>query len=168
LRKSIWSVLEIWASSVATRTGSISTIATFVPKALKIEANSQPIAPPPTIRRLAGIRPMSRISLLLRIRAPSNGMNGSAASDEPVAMTILFAETAPTPSTSIVVPLARRPAPRKTSMRRAFMIFSTPETRSFTTRFLFAKRDGASIPTGPPAMPRPEPSLTRSTRCAAP
>ena len=168
LRNSIWSVLEICASSVATSPGSISTIVTFVPNALKIEANSQPMTPPPTMRRLAGTRPRSRISLLLRIRLPSNGRKGSATSEEPVATMILFAATAPMPSTSIEAAPVRRPVPLSTSIRRAFRIFSTPETSSFTTRDLFAKSPAGSISTGPPEMPRPFPSRTRSSRCAAP
>ncbi len=48
------SALTASASSLPIRFGSISTTVTFEPKCEKIDANSQPITPPPSTTRRSG------------------------------------------------------------------------------------------------------------------
>jgi hypothetical protein len=54
LRNAFSSSFEASASSPGIRFGSISMIVTSVPKRLKIEANSQPMMPPPSTTSRAG------------------------------------------------------------------------------------------------------------------
>ena len=66
-RGSSCSSSEISASSTGRIRGSISMTVTSVPKREKIEANSIPTAPAPTIRSDLGTASRSRISLLVRM-----------------------------------------------------------------------------------------------------
>ncbi len=61
------SSFEISSSSTGTSRGNISRMVTFVPKRLKMEANSTPTAPAPMMPRLFGIAGRSRISIFVRI-----------------------------------------------------------------------------------------------------
>ena len=67
LRKTFSSSAEISSSSSGTMRGSISSNVTCVPKERKIEANSTPTAPAPTITSDLGTSGKFRISRLLRI-----------------------------------------------------------------------------------------------------
>ena len=69
--------------------GKASTTVTWLPRAWKINANSQPITPPPMIRMDSGIVFRVRASLLERMWVPSKGKAGKTKGREPEARIIL-------------------------------------------------------------------------------
>ena len=83
-------------SSVDKIVGNNSTIANSQPKALKIEANSHPITPPPTTIRLLGNSVNSNAPVLVNTCSSSISKIGIFAGSEPVAMMIFRASTSST------------------------------------------------------------------------
>ena len=78
--------------------GKASTTVTWLPRAWKINANSQPITPPPMIRMDSGIVFRVRASLLERMWVPSKGKAGKTIGREPEAMIILSTGNSSSPS----------------------------------------------------------------------
>ena len=87
------SSFEMSSSSTGTMRGSISSTVTFVPKRLKIEANSTPTAPAPMIPRVFGTVVRFRISMLVRMNCGSGSRPGSMRASDPVAMMMFFASS---------------------------------------------------------------------------
>ena len=67
---------EISESRNGSKRSRPSTSATFTPSAVKMEAYSQPITPPPTTARLRGIRSISRIVSESKMNLSSKGISG--------------------------------------------------------------------------------------------
>ncbi len=94
--------------------GSISKTVTLVPNELKIEANSTPTAPAPTITRVFGTAGSFRISMLLSTVCPSISIPGSDRAAEPVPNMMCVAsisEVCPSFSTVTFPGPAQRPQP---------------------------------------------------------
>ena len=85
------SSFEISSSSTGTMRGNISSTVTFVPKRLKIEANSTPTAPAPMIPIVFGIVVRFRISTFVRMNCGSGSSPGSMRASDPVAIMMFFA-----------------------------------------------------------------------------
>ena len=99
------------ASSAGMRFGSISTIVTSVPKRLKIEANSQPMIPPPRITSLRGTSVCARSPVESTHRGASIPGIGGRTGNEPVATMALVNVTSSPPSTAIVFGAVNCPLP---------------------------------------------------------
>ena len=67
--------------------GSASRTVTWLPRSANIEANSQPMAPPPMMATDAGAALRERTSSEVRIKRPSIPKPGIVRGIEPVAMT---------------------------------------------------------------------------------
>ena len=80
-------------SSVAKIVGRSSSTVTRQPSALKMEANSHPETPPPTIMRLSGSSLRFRIPVVVNTCVSSISKIGGSAGSEPVAMMTFLACT---------------------------------------------------------------------------
>ena len=71
--------------------GNISRTVTFVPKRLKIDANSTPTAPAPIMPIVFGTVVRFRISMLVRMNCGSGCRPGSMRASDPVAIMMFLA-----------------------------------------------------------------------------
>ena len=168
-------------SSPGTSWSSISMIVTRVPSSAKIAANSQPIAPPPTIARLAGRWSSSSSWSLVITRWSSTSNTGSMVGREPVAMMTASpvrsrtpppaAPAAPDspawPVTRTVWASTSRPKPATTSTLRALRRCSTPPRCCSTTAALRASSAPKSTRGSPSTTPKPAASRARRSRSVA-
>ncbi len=84
-------------------------IVTLLPRPAKMEANSQPMAPPPTTTRLAGTSSRRRISSLVITRGSEKSKTGRRIGSEPEArMTASPSSRLPSSRATLRAP-ARRP-----------------------------------------------------------
>src|SRR4249920_2554111 len=90
------------ASSCGISCGSISMIVTSEPKRLKIDANSQPMIPPPRTTRRFGTSVCARSPVESTQRLESRPSIGGRSGYEPVAMIACLKLTSSPPSTAIV------------------------------------------------------------------
>ncbi len=105
---------EISSSSIGVTRGSISSTVTLVPNELKIDANSTPTAPAPTITSVFGTAGSCKISMLLRTVFPSMSTPGRERAAEPVPNMICVASISvifPSDSTLTRPGPAHRPQP---------------------------------------------------------
>jgi hypothetical protein len=96
--------------------GSASRIVIFVPRSLIIDANSQPIAPPPITTAVPGSRSIDKSSSLVTTSFPSMSNPGIVRGTEPEArmMASPLSSTSPDspPETETVLPGCNVPVPR--------------------------------------------------------
>src|ERR1700730_11012389 len=83
---------EISSSSRGTMRGRASSSVTSLPNERKIEANSTPTAPAPTMAMLLGTRGTFRMSRLPTTTLPSNSTPGNPRASEPVANMMCVAD----------------------------------------------------------------------------
>ena len=105
------SSLPASSSSCGIRCGSISMIVTSLPKRSKIDANSQPMMPPPRTTSRRGTSVCARSPVESTQRGESRPGIGGVIGYEPVATIALLKVTSSPPSTAIEVVLVKRPAP---------------------------------------------------------
>ena len=120
------SSLAASASSCGIRLGSISTIVTSEPKRLKIEANSQPMMPPPRTTSRRGTSVCARSPVESTQSAESSPSIGGRIGNEPVAMIADLKVTSSPPSTAIVFASLNRPLPLTHSTPFALNSVATP------------------------------------------
>ena len=99
------------ASSCGINVSSISTIVTSEPKRWKIEANSQPMMPPPRTTRRLGISVCASRPVESTQRGESSPSIGGMIGNEPVATIACLKDTSSPPSTAIVFASLKRPLP---------------------------------------------------------
>ena len=104
------SSFEASASSCGMSESSISTIVTSEPKRLKIDANSQPMMPPPRMTRRLGCCSCASRPVESTQRGESRPSIGGRSGNEPVAMTACLKLTSSPPSTASVFASLKRPA----------------------------------------------------------
>ena len=105
------SSLAASSSSCGIRVGSISTIVTSLPKRLRIDANSQPMIPPPRTTMRLGTSVCASRPVESTQRAESMPSIGGRSAYEPVATIALLKVTSSPPSTAIVFASLKRPVP---------------------------------------------------------
>src|SRR5215475_3317686 len=150
------SSFEASSSSWGISLGSISMIVTSVPKRLKIEANSQPMMPPPrmTSRLGTSVWP-SRASESMQ-RGESSPSIGGQSGDEPVATIALLKVTSSPPSTPIVFASVNLPVPPTHSTPFDLNRLATPDVIWLTTCDFHSFAVGKSSVGGPtwtPSLP---------------
>ena len=126
LRNAFSSSFAASSSSVGIRCGSISMIVTSEPKRLKIEANSQPMIPPPRTTSRAGTSEAARSPVESTQRAESSPGIGGRIGNEPVATIALLKTTSSAPSTAIVLGPENVPRPLTHSTPFALKSEATP------------------------------------------
>ena len=144
------------SSSCGISRGSISTIVTSLPNVLKIEANSQPMMPPPrmTSRRGTSVRASRPVESTQR--SESRPGIGGRIGNEPVATTAEVNVTSSPPSTASVFASLNEPVPFTHSTPFALKSEATPPVICETTlafhSFDFAKSSCGSA-TVTPSLP---------------
>jgi hypothetical protein len=121
------------ASSCGISVSSISTIVTSVPKRLKIDANSQPMIPPPRMTSRRGTSVWARSPVESTQRGESRPGIGGRIGYEPVATIALLNVTFSPPSTAIVFASTKRPTPGTHVTPFALKSEATPLVICFTT-----------------------------------
>ncbi len=121
------------ASSCGISVSSISTIVTSLPNRLKIEANSQPMMPPPRTTRRFGTDSCASSPVESTQRGESRPGIGGRSGNEPVATTAERKVTSSPPSTAIVFASLKRPVPLTHSTPFALNRPATPEVICLTT-----------------------------------
>ena len=121
------------ASSCGISVSSISTIVTSLPKRLKIDANSQPMIPPPSTTRRFGTDSCASSPVESTQRGESSPGIGGRSGNEPVATTAERKVTSSPPSTAIVFASLKRPVPFTHSTPFALNSPATPCVICFTT-----------------------------------
>ena len=112
---------------------SISTIVTSEPKRPKIDANSQPMMPPPRMTRRRGCCSCASRPVESTQRGESSPSIGGRNGNEPVAMIACLKLTSSPPSTASVFALVKRPVPLTHSTPFALKSPATPCVICFTT-----------------------------------
>ena len=97
------------ASSCGISVSSISTIVTSEPKRLKIDANSEPMMPPPRITSRFGTSVCASRPVESTQRSDSRPGIGGRSGNEPVATIAVLNVTSSPPSTEIVFASLKRP-----------------------------------------------------------
>ena len=121
------------SSSPGISVGSISMIVTSVPKRLKIDANSQPMIPPPRTTSRRGTSVWARRPVESTQRGESIPGIGGRIGNEPVATIALVNVTSSAPSTAIVVGPVNVPFPLTHSTPFALNSEATPPVIWSTT-----------------------------------
>ena len=152
LRNAFSSSFAASSSSVGMRCGSISMIVTSVPKRLKIDANSQPMIPPPRTTRRAGTSVWARSPVESTQRGESSPGIGGRIGNEPVATIALLKFTSSPPSTAIVFAPVNVPLPLSHSTPFALNREATPPviwstTASFHEATVPKSSDGSAVRT---------------------
>src|SRR5581483_5998822 len=137
------------ASSIGIRPGSISMIVTSEPKRRKIEANSQPMIPPPRTTSRRGTSVCARRPVESTQRGESSPPIGGRIGNEPVATIADLNATSSAPSTASVLASLNRPFPRTHSTPFALKSEATPCVICLTT-FAFHSFDAAKSSSGSP------------------
>ena len=114
---------------------SISTIVTSEPKRWKIEANSQPMIPPPRTTRRPGTSVCASSPVESTQRGESRPGIGGMIGNEPVATIACLKETSSPPSTAIVFASLKLPLPFTHSTPFALNSPATPPVICLTTPF---------------------------------
>ena len=114
------------ASSCGISVSSISTIVTSEPNRLKIEANSQPMMPPPSTTSRRGTDSCASSPVESTQRGESRPGIGGRSGNEPVATTAERNVTSSPPSTAIVFASLKRPMPFTHSTPFALNRLATP------------------------------------------
>jgi hypothetical protein len=127
------SSFEASSSSCGISRGSISTIVTSEPKRAKIDANSQPMMPPPRITSRRGTSVCARSPVESTHRDESSPGIGGIRGKEPVATIACLNVTSSPPSTAIVFAPVKRPSPRTHSTPFALNRLATPPVIWLTT-----------------------------------
>ena len=120
------SSLAASASSCGISVGSISMIVTSEPKRRKIEANSQPMIPPPSTTRRFGTSVCASRPVESTQRGESMPSIGGRSGNEPVATIACLNVTSSPPSTAIVFASLKRPVPLTHSTPFALKRLATP------------------------------------------
>jgi hypothetical protein len=139
----------------AVKEGSISTIVTSLPKRWRMEANSQPMIPPPsTTIRFGTCSCASRAVESMHLSESIPSIGGRSGKD-PVAMIACLKVMSSPPSTAIVFASLKRPVPLTHSTPFALKRVATPEVSCLTTpafhSFAVAKSSSGS-PTLTPSL----------------
>ncbi len=153
-------------SSPARIAGSASTSVTRQPRGAIIEANSHPMMPPPTMIMLSGSSSISRAVVEVRTAGCSGSMPARRAGSEPVAITIVGADSSCTPSpvsTATRSGAVSQPSPRTTVTPRCAHAPSTPPRIFAAMPMARSRIAGQSTPTSPSAMPQSAASRSRAT-----
>ena len=131
---------------------------TLVPMSASMDANSQPMAPPPMTAAVAGSLVRSKNSSEVSTNLPSTSKPGRVRGTEPAAMmTLLPRSDAPAsaPSSTLTVwSASRRPVPSKMVTLRPFNRPLTPLWRRSTISFLRACETAKSTSTPLVVMPK--------------
>ena len=127
------SSLAASSSSCGMRLCSISMIVTSEPKRSKIEANSQPMMPPPRTTSRRGTSLWARRPVESTHSAESSPSIGGRSGYEPVAMIADLKVTSSPPSTAIVFASLKRPVPLTHSTPFALNRIATPPVICLTT-----------------------------------
>ena len=114
---------------------SISTIVTSVPKRWKIDANSQPMMPPPSTTSRRGTSVCASRPVESTQRGESIPSIGGRSGNDPVATIALLNWTSSPPSTAIVFGPLKRPRPLAHSTPFALKRLATPPVICLTTPF---------------------------------
>ena len=112
---------------------SISMMVTSEPKRLKIEANSQPMMPPPRTARRFGTCSCASSPVESTQRGESRPGIGGRSGNDPVATIACLNVTSSPPSTAIVFASLKRPVPLTHSTPFALKRPATPEVICLTT-----------------------------------
>ena len=126
LRKAFASSFEASSSSCGISRSSISTIVTSLPKVRKIEANSQPMIPPPRITSRRGTSVCASRPVESTQSGESRPGIGGRIGNEPVATIALSKVTSSAPSTAIVFASLNAPLPCTHSTPFALKSEATP------------------------------------------
>src|SRR3954469_10519867 len=121
------------ASSCGISVSSISTIVTSLPKVLKIEANSQPMIPPPSTTSRRGTSVWASSPVESTHRSLSSPGIGGRSGNDPVATIADLKVTSSPPSTEIVFASLNVPLPFTHSTPFALKRPATPCVICFTT-----------------------------------
>ena len=145
------------SSSAGISFGSISMIVTSVPKRRKIEANSQPMMPPPSTTSRRGTCVWASRPVESTQRAESRPSIGGRSGNEPVATIALLKLTSSPPSTAIVFASLKRPVPFTHSTPLALKSPATPWVICLTTwsfHWFAAPKSSCGAPTWTPSLPK--------------
>ena len=123
------------ASSCGISVSSISTIVTSEPKRWKIEANSQPMMPPPRTTSRLGTSVCASRPVESTQRGESSPSIGGMIGNEPVATIACLKVTSSPPSTAIVFASLKRPLPFTHSTPFALNRPAIPPVICLTTPF---------------------------------
>ena len=157
-----WSSFAASSSSAGMRLGSISMIVTSVPKRLKIEANSQPMIPPPRITSRPGTSVCARSPVESTQRGASIPGIGGRTGNEPVATIALLKVTSSAPSTAIAFGPVNAPLPLTHSTPFALKSDAMPPVIWSTT----ASFHEATVPKSSVGSPTCTPSFA-NVSCAS-
>ncbi len=142
-------------SSIGIRRGSISTIVTSEPKRRKIDANSQPMIPPPRTTSRPGTCSCASRPVESTQSEESSPSIGGRIGNEPVATIALLNVTSSPPSTAIVFASLNRPVPRTHSTPFALNSPATPWVICLTTcafHSFAVARSSSGAPTRTPSL----------------
>jgi hypothetical protein len=150
------SSLAASSSSWGMSCGSISMIVTSDPKRWKIEANSQPMMPPPRTTSRLGTCVCASSPVESTTRDESSPSIGGRRGYEPVATIACWNATSSAPSTANVCESLKRPVPLTHSTPLVLKRLATPfvicfETPSFHA--LAAAKSRVGGPTWTPSLP---------------
>ena len=115
--------------------GNASRIVTSDPRSANVEANSQPIAPPPMTATRCGTKSMSRTSSLVMIGPPRSKLGISRGTEPAARITVDPVISVVDPSLLVTVTVRSgpsRPTPLNTSTLRFLHIPAMPPTRPAT------------------------------------
>ncbi len=132
-------------------------IVTSLPKRAKIDANSQPMIPPPRITSRRGCCSCASRPVESTQRGESRPSIGGRSGNEPVAMTACLNETSSPPSTAIVFASRKRPVPLTHSTPFALKSPATPCVICLTTPAFHAfdaPKSSVAWPTCTPNLPK--------------
>ena len=144
------------ASSCGINVGNISMTVTSEPKRLKIEANSQPMIPPPSTTRRRGTSVCASRPVESTHRGESRPWIGGRTGNEPVATIALLKVTSSPPSTAIALGPVNVPRPLTHSTPFALNSCATPPVICLTTpsfHALAAAKSSVGSPTTAPSLP---------------
>src|SRR4051812_30892074 len=133
LPKAFASSFAASASSCGISASSISTIVTTEPKRLKIDANSEPMMPPPRMTRRFGTSVCASRPVESTQRSLSSPSIGGLSGNEPVATIADLNVTCSPPSTAIVFASLKVPCPLTQSTPFALKSCATPPAICLTT-----------------------------------
>ena len=149
------SSLAASASSCGIRVGSISMIVTSAPKRRMIEANSQPMIPPPRTTSRFGTSVCASRPVESTQRGESMPSIGGRSGNEPVATIACWNETSSPPSTAIVFASLKRPVPLTHSTPFVLKRLATPEVICLETpsfHWFAAAKSRVGSPTWTPSL----------------
>ena len=152
--------------------GSASSTVTWLPRSQNIDANSQPMAPPPMTATREGKACSSNTSSEVRTTLPSTSNPGMRRGTEPAASTMwvpVSSRVAPSPPVTVTtLPGPSRPVPVMTSTLRFFSRPLRPLTSLSTTCCLRLIMAGTSRPGASARTPNSlAPATVRNTEAVS-